>query len=164
MAHHISGFIGPFDSLCEASTRFPGTRVTPLDLGFGFLPITKHLVEDDEPRAFGQLEHLTPKLTAWAQKESRRFALAYIETEYFGGVGSQGAIAWVGGKVVLGPMSTPDLQLGGRILPTPLVDRAINRALRHLEVDSGFEEDEFDALGLGRYPSNEAWLTESVLV
>jgi hypothetical protein len=164
MAHHISGFIAPFDFLCEASTRFPGSRVTPLDLGFGFLPITKHLVDDDEPGAFEQLKQLTPRLAAWAKRESRRFPLAYIETEYFCGVGGQAAIAWVCGKVVFGPISTPDLELGGRILHTALKDRAINRALRHLEVDRGFEEDEFDALGLGRYPSNEAWLTESVLV
>jgi hypothetical protein len=60
--------------------------------------------------------------------------------------------------VVLGPVRTTDLYDGGKLVPTPLLDGAVNRTVRHLGVDRGAVSDEFDALGLGRHRSNEKWL------
>jgi hypothetical protein len=60
-----------------------------------------------------------------------------------------------------GPVRTSDLWEGGKYVPTPLLDGAINRAVRLVGVERGPVRDEFDALGLGRHRSNESWLSEA---
>jgi hypothetical protein len=72
----------------------------------------------------------------------------------FGGVGSQCAVVWRDGAVVLGPLKTTDED--GNM--TPLLEGAINRALRALGVQRGSVRDEFEALGLGWHRDNEDWV------
>lgn len=156
--HHIRGFIGRYDALVRAALGLVSARVAPLYLGYGLLPVTDDHAGGDEPVSFDHLERLTDRLARWAADQSQQFPLAYVETDYFGGDGWQAAVAWVEGCVVYGPARTTDLYEGGRLVPTPLLDGAINRAVRHLGVDRGAVRDEFDALGLGRHRSNERWL------
>jgi hypothetical protein len=158
--HHIRGFIAPADDLRRAAANLPGAGLVPLSLGFGFLPITKQLAGDDEPAPFDHLLRLTARLAAWAESYSDEFPLAYVETDYFGGHGLQAAMAWVSGRGAFGPVLTSDLWEGGKITPTPLLDGAINQALRLIGVARGSIKDEFDALGLGRHRSNDSWLSE----
>jgi hypothetical protein len=160
MGHHIRGFIARADELRDAAVSLPGARVVSLLQGFGFLPVTDQLAGDDEPVSIEQVERLTDRLSVWAKEQSRSFPLAYVETDYFGGDGWQVAIAWDQGDGVFGPVRTTDLWEGGRFVPTPLLEGAINRAVRHLGVERGAERDEFDALGLGHHRSNESWLSE----
>jgi hypothetical protein len=160
MGHHIHGFIGRWDELLKAAERLPGALVKSLPLSYGFLPVTDHLAGDDEPAPFGELERLTARLGAWAEEISGQFPLAYVETDYFGGEGSQVAMVWAGGEVVFGPVRTSDLREGGKFPRTKLLEGAINRALRHIGVERGAKRDEFDALGLGQHRSNESWMTE----
>lgn len=90
----------------------------------------------------------------WAIESSRCFPLAYFETEYHGGAGSQAAAAWAGGVVVAGPFLQADEDCGkGEPSEWP-----INRVLRHLGVVRSKREDEFDAVGLGRWRNNEDWI------
>lgn len=159
--HHIRGFIGRHDDLCRAASGLAGARVAPLRLGFAFLPVTKELAGDDKPAPFEHLERLTERLGAWAEAQSASFPVAYVETDYFGGCGWQAAVAWAGGHVVFGPVRTADLPEAGKFVPTPLLEGAINRAVRHLGVERGSVRDEFDALGLGRNRSNKEWLDEA---
>jgi hypothetical protein len=42
----------------------------------------------------------------------------------------------------------------------PLAVGAINRAFRHLGVARGSEIDEFEAVGIGRFRSNEDWIEQ----
>ena len=91
-------------------------------------------------------------MSAWAARESLGFPLAYVETNYQGGPGEQSAIVWAGGRIVFGPATTDTGEPR-----TPLLEGAINRALRHLGVERGDVIDEFDALGLGRHRLNEDW-------
>jgi hypothetical protein len=159
MGHHIRGFIARYDDLRPATANLPGALVVPVSLGYGFLPVTDQLASDDEPAPFEHLERLTTRLGAWAEDQSRHFPLAYVETDYFGGDGWQAAMAWTNGRVVFGPVRTSDLWEGGKFIPTPLLEGAINRAVRHLGVERGTAQDEFDALGLGRHRSNDSWLS-----
>jgi hypothetical protein len=159
MGHHIRGFIAAEGELRRAALDLLGARVVPLRLGFAFLPVTGQLA-GDEAKPFEHLEQLTERLAQWAGAQSRRFPLAYVETDYFGGDGGQAAVAWSGGEVVFGPLRTMDRPEGGKFVPTPLLEGAINRAVRHLGVERGDARDEFDALGLGRHRSNEAWLAD----
>lgn len=96
MSHHIRGFIARSDDLRKAAADLAGARVVPLSLGFGFLPITEQLADDDEPAPFEHLERLTTRLGTWATGVSATFPLAYVETDYFGGDGWQAAMALIG--------------------------------------------------------------------
>jgi hypothetical protein len=161
MSHHIRGFIALRDNLARAVAGMLGAKVALLSLDFGFLPITDQLAGDEELAPFEHLERLTARLRAWAEEASANFPIAYVETDYFGGRGSQAAMAWIGGRLALGPIRTSDLQDGRVHATTPLLDRAINQALRLIGVKRGREQDEFDALGLGRHRSNDSWLSDS---
>jgi hypothetical protein len=130
-------------------------------LGFGFLPVRELLAGDEELAPYEHLERLTARLSAWAEEQSCIFPLVYIETDYFGGDGWQAAMAWVGGRAIFGPVRTSDEWEGGKFVPTPLLEGAINQAVRHLGVKRGAARDEFDALGLGQHRSNESWLSEA---
>lgn len=162
MSHYIRGFIARADDLCRAAAELPGARVASLAFGFGFLPVTDQLAGENEPAPFECLERLTARLGAWAEAASTALPVAYVETDYFGGDGWQTAMAWARGRVVFGPIRTSDLYEGGKYVPTPLLDGAINQAVRLIGVDRGSARDEFEALGLGRHRSNESWLSEAV--
>jgi hypothetical protein len=158
MGHHIRGFVAPFEALSEAGATLPHARVVPLKLGYGFLPVTDRLAGDDEPVPFPELDRLTARLAEWAADRSRLFPVAYVETDYFGGDGGQAAVGWREGTTVVGPLKTTD-GLGPQRARTPLLDGAINRVVRFLGVFRGAVRDEFDALGLGSYRSNDRWLS-----
>ncbi len=163
MSHRILGFIAKYDDLRGAVADLPGVRVAPLRLGFGFLPLTEELAGDDEPAPFDHLVRLTERLGLWAAEHSRGFPLTYVETDYFGGVGTQAAVAWVSGQVVFGPTRTPEGR-GGDVVGPATAGGAINRAVRHLGVTRGWFHDEFDALRLGEHRSNEGWLAAAGLL
>lgn len=78
--------------------------------------------------------------------------VAYVEADYFGGVGSQSAQVWHRGTVALGPLL---VAVGER---PPTAGSPISQALRALGVRRGTHFDEFDAVGLGRYRDTEDWL------
>ncbi|MBI3410792.1 MAG: hypothetical protein HY040_20845 [Planctomycetes bacterium] len=158
MAHHIHGFIAKFEPLCHAARRLPNDRVLRLPLGFGFLPITEEIGGEAEPVPFDFLNRLTVRLSAWAENESVFFSLAYIETDYFGGIGTQAAIVWKSGRVAFGPQQSKSEWVEQRLISPPLLENAINRALRLIGVDRGTVVDEFEALDLGRHRSDERWL------
>lgn len=72
--------------------------------------------------------------------------LAYIETEYFGGRGGQGAVV---------------IQDGQEIMPPEWAESdTINKALRRLGIGSTNTEDEFLRLGLGQARNNNDLLAQ----
>lgn len=77
--------------------------------------------------------------------------VAYVEAEYFGGVGAQCAQVWDGGTVVLGPLNLADKE------PFPVDGSPISQALRRLGAAKGEHADEFDAVGLGRHRDTDDW-------
>jgi hypothetical protein len=80
-----------------------------------------------------------------------------VETDYFGGIGTQAAIVWRH-STIYGPYQSATRYEHDRLISVPAEQRAINRALQLLGVQRGTAIDEFDALGLGHYRSIEAWL------
>lgn len=88
-------------------------------------------------------------LAAWSAVDP----VAYVEAEYFGGVGSQFAAVWRGGTLVLGPL------ILGEDEPRPAAGWSpISQALRHLGVTADGHYDEFDAIRLGRHRHVEDWI------
>ena len=71
--------------------------------------------------------------------------LAYVEAEFFGGLGTQAAVVWTNGIISGVPMLGPN---------------AIDQALRSIGVIATKGVDEFDTLGLGRHRDIEGWLGE----
>ena len=96
---------------------------------------------------------LSPEEVRFARwLSSQHGPVAWVETDYFGGNGSQSAAAWVGGEAVVGPSKS-----GAETGPP---DGAINLALRCIGVTCGEGGDEFDAIGLGWYRDNEEWMAQ----
>ncbi|EME55694.1 hypothetical protein [Amycolatopsis decaplanina] len=91
--------------------------------------------------------------TGLLAKCSEHGAVAYVEAEYFGGVGTQAAQVWESGETVLGPLHLAEDE------PTPAYGSPISRALRRLSVRKGAHFDEFDAVGLGRHRGTGDWLS-----
>jgi hypothetical protein len=139
MGHYIRGFIARHADLQRAVTNLPGAKIVPLRLDFGFIPVTESLASDDDPAPFEYLTQLTDKLALWAQEQSHHCPLAYVETDYFGGVGSQGAIVWEKGTIVFGPCCMPESGQVGRPGATSREKRAINQALRFLGIRHGLD-------------------------
>lgn len=90
-------------------------------------------------------EYLTDALKQLCSDFSKIARTAYIEAEYFGGVGTQNAIVWEASDIVF---------------EETLSGNAINKALQQLCVTRTDDRDEFDTVQLGRHRSNECWLKE----
>jgi len=87
---------------------------------------------------------LPPQLASVLQALSEHSTVAYVEADFFGGVGEQRCVVWQKTALMLGPLEARD---------------AINRALRLLGVKRQWLHDEFDMVGLNRHHHNEDWIT-----
>jgi hypothetical protein len=162
MGHHIQAFISREELLREIAQNYPTAIVIPLSQGFGILPITDQFYNElPDPQhpdmTDNRFLYLGPKLDQIGKSFSVKAPLAYVETEYFGGTGYQGAVVWVNGQIIFGPAIMGDIE-DFQIVDLP--DNAINIALRKLGVLKGDRHDEFDAIGLGKHRYNESWIEE----
>jgi hypothetical protein len=138
------------DAAGIARTRLRSAEMAVLDQRLLLMPITDDLLrelgEEDpsDPQLVGCFEGLSARVEEFAVSLSRVAPIAYVETEYFGGVGVQGAAVWIDGA--------------RRLLIEPCESGPINDALRLLGVVAREGVDEFDSVGLGRHRSNKVWL------
>ena len=86
---------------------------------------------------------------------SRAGDIAYAEAEYWGGAGTQRAVVWSRGSVVLGPLVLEEHESPSE-QGTP-----ISMALCSLGIRLNAEVDEFDAAGLRRHRHTEDWVIDS---
>jgi hypothetical protein len=111
--------------------------VAPLRQLFGLLLVNMEpaLVHDT----------LEPQLENLGETLSRDHSdVAFVATEYFGGIGMQAAAAWRRGEWLM--------------LYSCAEQGVINRALALIGVRPGMGRDLFEEIGLGRYRSNEDWI------
>lgn len=132
-----------------------GTEIVPIAQGLALVPITDDFFDSvNDPTApsepdFWKLPYgFTDRLAIW----SKSGPTAYVEADYFGGVGSQTAVVWMDGTIVFGPLHLAENE------PTPTAGTPISQALRHLGVQQADKSDEFVAAGLGRFRHIEDWL------
>ncbi|MBE1573065.1 hypothetical protein ACFORH_30690 [Amycolatopsis roodepoortensis] len=123
----------------ELLASVEGARLVPLGHHLSLMPLTEALSDDGEFRTV---------LVAC----SEHGAVAYVEAEYFGGVGTQSAQVWDRGETVLGPLHLAEDE------QAPAAGSPISQALRRLGVAKGDHFDEFDAVGLGRHRHTGGWL------
>ncbi|MER6357769.1 hypothetical protein ABT186_39740 [Streptomyces sp. NPDC001634] len=109
-------------------------------------------VADDSPEdglALGLLPGGIGRLLAdW----SAAGPVAYVEAEYFGGVGEQHAAVWVTGPSCWVRSARPEGE------PFAAAGSPISQALRRLGVVAAPSQDEFSTVGLGRHRYNERWV------
>jgi hypothetical protein len=123
-------------------------------MDFAFAPwgaVDRELSVSSPP--FTACERLSSQLLTalLLQSQTTKSPIAFIETEYHGGAGSQGAVVVECGRIGAGPWASIDEWRGAEWYGP------INRALHHLGVPRSARDDEFDTLGLGRWRTNEDW-------
>jgi hypothetical protein len=156
MGHNIYLYAGHLEVLRHYAETSPLVRLYRLTPGADLVVMpVDDVLQDDLHRRHGTGEWLeTLRLTtadvAFAAVMSRRGALAYLETDYFGGAGRQAAALWAGGASAIRPLSMSGEQSAGRLPAT----WPINAVLRGLGVVAAGGLDEFDTFGLGRFRSN----------
>jgi hypothetical protein len=159
MGHNLRAIIGK-PSVAEAlAARFDGVRRVPLSQGYEMVPLLDRLfdamafsAEAANPEtAVGGWSRLGQQVETLLAELSRTSPVAYVYTDYFGGVGEQSALAFVGGRLATRHGGA------GRVLPWSSSIGPINAALAAIGVVRERGQDEFDSIGLGRHRSMDAW-------
>ncbi|WP_406332450.1 hypothetical protein [Streptomyces sp. NBC_00203] len=155
MAYDLQAVIAGGEVLRAASRDLPAARLASLGQSLSLMPMTDALFDsvadgsDTGALGFWRLPGGFEKTLAdW----STAGPVAYVEAEYFGGVGEQQAAVWDGGTIVLGPLHVKEGE------PLPPAGSAISQALRRLGVVASAGEDEFSAVGLDRHRHGEGWI------
>lgn len=158
MGYELQAVIAANGLLRIASREVPGARVVSLRQGLSLMPMTDKLFDaltDGSTagalgfwRLPGGFERL---LAQW----SSAGPVAYVEAEYFGGVGEQRAAVWADGSLALGPLDVPAKKWFSQAVSP------ISQALRRLGARKSLGEDEFAAVGLDRHRNNEDWISSS---
>jgi len=148
VGYEICAVIGSETAL-RAFTIGLQAKIVPLRTGICVAPLTDPLLETlrtDSGHNAKSLspvfEFLYPAIEERAEAASNEAPLAYVEANYFGGIGSQMAAAWKQGRLVLEPTDE---------------NNPINQALRILGVQAVPPDDEFDTIGLGTHRKTRSW-------
>lgn len=154
MGHSVHLVIGRGEAVAAFLRQWPGSRAVELTGGWSAIPVddaTHAAIEAGAPGAVRPPElDVSPlglDLALGAATEAGG-ALAYVETEYFGGTGGQSAMAFVDGHEAMAPQRSRG---GGG---------TINQALRAIGVRREGDKDEFDVIGLGERRSMEDYTPE----
>ncbi|MFG3285574.1 hypothetical protein [Streptomyces sp. NPDC048111] len=158
MGYTLQAVIAADELLRSATREVPGARVVPLGQGLSLMPMTDEVFDAVTngsdggdlgfwrlPGGFGTL------LSQW----SAAGPIAYVEAEYFGGVGEQRAAVWDAGSLALGPLDTPAKKRFSRPVSP------ISQALRQLGAQKSPGADEFEAVGLDRHRETDDWISSS---
>ena len=156
MGHYISGIIAPISLLREFSVEKALHMPTHLYADFGFLPLSDSHLDALFPEQGGfdsEMTYLSTALRKTLEVLSEKATVAYIETAYLGGTGSQGAAAFASGQCL---MESEGTEVGSL---SKSVGGPISKALRLLGVVRGANDrDEFATTGLGRHRNNDDWI------
>ena len=145
MGHCIQALVATPDIADHLRTTYPQLPCVSAGQGFAILPIDAGFIdsvtEARPPESTNAFMLLTDAFQDFLRDLSRFGRVAYIETEYFGGVGGQGAAVYSGRQVIM----EPEWGESG----------SINRALKLIGVSRRLLGDRFSALGLEAYRSND---------
>lgn len=149
--HNIHAILGPVAALLNDPPLISPGRAIPLKQGMAMIPVDGAFYEakcgDAPPSVIDTFEFLTPAFLDWLRTASRGHTLVYVETDYFGGVGNQGAVVMHDGACVHGPAFGED--------------KHINEALGFLGIGTSDDMDAFDLVGLGQHRTTDEWIHAS---
>lgn len=142
MGHCIRAFIGRNDIVKALASSWLREPIL-LPQNFSMLFLTDELFDDMTELAdlknnldCSALDFFTTAVARVMAQHSLHAALAYIETEYFGGTGSQAGVLFINGEAEIKPTKS---------------DNIINQILQRLGVYKEKGKDEFDSISLGYY-------------
>ncbi len=164
MGHRMTAFIGKNEAIQNLANKWPCTAIIPLPQGYSMIWLTDELF-DEVTETLGIKDTLdrcdlcffSSAISRLMEDHSANSQLAYVETDYFGGVGTQGGVLFQNGKITFGPASGEGTI--NRILSALGVQKECNRGNHILEIlglRKNPGKDEFDTLELGRYRNNPA--------
>lgn len=143
MAYSIQAFITEFQNSNLLKMDIP---IVSLEQNLIMVPVNKVVREKFHISTLPLLEEKDNENSAisyFGCSISKGVKVAYIEAEFFGGVGMQASIVFDNEKIISEPQVSKN---------------AINLALQYLGVSRLNFFDEFDALGLGKYRNTEEWV------
>lgn len=152
MTYRLRAGIAAESMLAARELPLRHAQAVPIGSGLALIPITLDVLQATDGEAADRFLDLTSTLADALSSWSVAAPIAYVEAEYFGGVGEQHAQVWQDGAVTLGPLH---LEEGEAFAPA---GSPISQVLRRLGVDRADHVDEFDAVDLGRYRSTASWL------
>lgn len=142
MAHIIRAFIGKSKIIKNLAIDWQREFIF-LPQDFAMLFLTDELFDDitevfnlENDLDCSAFECFTTAIAKIIKKYSTQTSLAYIETEYFGGFGSQSGVLYFDGKMEIEPARCEGI---------------INQILQKLGVSKEDGRDEFDSVHLGYY-------------
>ena len=150
MGHSIRGFVFRDAIPTPQLDRLEGTIRVSLSAGFVFVPLTNALYDEivraDLEKAANRhaaLVYLSKAVEELAVEQSRQGPVAYIETNYFGGIGDQAAVAWAAGEMCTPPQRA---EIG-----------PINTALESIGVAQRADGDAFETVSLQKIRTMDDW-------
>ena len=143
MGHCIRAIIGTHRIIQKLETDWGNAKEIELPQGYGMVFLTDEF-SDDVTEIYGvsdelychELVYFTAAIARLLQQYTHNTKLAYVETDYFGGTGTQGGVLYDNGQISIAPRSS---------------EGTINILLRELGVRCEPNKDEFDRLNLGIY-------------
>lgn len=148
MGYYYRGILTSIESLDCIRNRFRNLYAIQLYKNLITIPITDELYDEinmNQGSSFKNYEYLTDLIGIFCLEISKVSRTAYIEAEYFGGIGTQSGIVW-DSEVV--------------IYEETLSDNAINKALEHLGITKTDGKDEFDTVNLRRHRFIDDWINK----
>lgn len=160
MAHRVQLIVGRPAVLERYRTIVPSLGIYTLSAGavLHVIPVNDdaldalHAAHGTGEWLDGVRLHLASGDMAFAAAASRVAPVAYLETDYHGGEGMQGAVAWDAGELVAGPITIDVATQRRRAAPF----WPINMALTRIGVVPEPGRDAFDTFGLMQWRSTEA--------
>jgi hypothetical protein len=147
MSHCICLLVAPVAAASRISEHWPELPRLDREDGYSLFPVDAELIDakispDKTPQESGnEFMLLTHRFRQLLQLLSEGGELAYVETEYWAGVGGQGALVCRDGHEIMAP--------------TWSESGTINEALMLIGVQRGRFADRFDAVGLADVRGND---------
>lgn len=157
MGYVLEAVVGAPEVLRPVVGRWPVAGLVTLGGDLALVPMTDALFDAAGGGAGGSALGFW-RLPAGFERELAGWSadgpVAYVEAEFFGGVGTQRAALWAGGELALGPLSVDEGE------PFEPAGSPISQVLARLGVRREGGLDEFDAAGLGRHRDTAGWLAQ----
>ena len=142
MGHQIEVIIGKREDMRQITKRWC-CQAVELPQDFVMVYLTDQLFDRitglrgvPDREISGELTYLTEAIHQFLQESSRQGRLAYIETDYAGGYGSQAGVLYENGRMAAAPRSG---------------EGTVNQLLHQLGASCGRGQAEFDSLELHKY-------------
>ncbi|MNC42139.1 hypothetical protein D3C75_909450 [compost metagenome] len=148
MGYYYRGFISSGDIINSFKQKYDNITAIKLYDDFVTIPLSDELYDEINQTTstpVSGFEYLTDEIGVICISLSEQSQIAYVEAEYFGGLGSQSGIIW---------------EKNNTIFCEAVTDNAINRVLNILGIQKIQNKDEFDTVALGRHRNIEDWINK----